>query len=142
MDDLGNFRPSDDSLYCKSQFSSHPFLSFGLQSSHFCVTCAEASHLGKVNLLEQRWDPLEWHLGMGTGLTLTIMSFIGGCASSGPQVIHLDLRSSIQFACGRRETSAIWKLRSFMLNADHFVKRQYLQSFWQSKIGCHWLAPL
>ena len=24
---------------------------------------AEASHLGKVNLLEQRWDPLEWHLG-------------------------------------------------------------------------------
>ena len=42
---------------------------------------AEASHLGKVNLLEQRWDPLEWHLGLGTGLTLTVGSFIGGCAA-------------------------------------------------------------
>ena len=41
----------------------------------------EASHLGKVNLLEQRWDPLEWHLGLGTGLTLTVGSFIGGCAA-------------------------------------------------------------
>ena len=45
----------------------------------------QASHLGKVNLLEQRWDPLEWHLGLGTGLTLTIGSFIGGCAASEPE---------------------------------------------------------
>jgi hypothetical protein len=37
--------------------------------------------VGKVTLLEQRWDPLEWHLGLGTGLTLTVGSFIGGCAA-------------------------------------------------------------
>lgn len=29
----------------------------------------------------RRWDPLEWHLGMGTGLTLTVGSFIHGCAA-------------------------------------------------------------
>jgi len=46
-----------------------------------CSSSLVASHLGKVNLLEQRWDPLEWHLGLGTGLTLTVGSFIGGCAA-------------------------------------------------------------
>lgn len=46
-----------------------------------CSSSLVASHLGKVNLLEQRWDPLEWHLGLGTGLTLTVGSFIHGCAA-------------------------------------------------------------
>eukprot|EP00913_Durusdinium_trenchii_P009283 g8722.t1 len=46
-----------------------------------CSSSLVATHLGKVNLLEQRWDPLEWHLGMGTGLTLTVGSFIHGCAA-------------------------------------------------------------
>ena len=53
-----------------------------------CSSSLVASHLGKVNLLEQRWDPLEWHLGLGTGLTLTIGSFIGGCAASEPEVFN------------------------------------------------------
>mmetsp|Transcript_3826 Transcript_3826/g.9879 ORF Transcript_3826/g.9879 Transcript_3826/m.9879 type:complete len:961 (-) Transcript_3826:56-2938(-) len=46
-----------------------------------CSSSLCAGHLGKVNLLERRWDPLEYHLGLGTGLTLTVMSFIGSCAS-------------------------------------------------------------
>nr|AQS99236.1 type I polyketide synthase [Gambierdiscus polynesiensis] len=46
-----------------------------------CSSTLVAVHLGKTNLLEQRWDPLEFHLGMGTSLTLTVGSFIGGCAS-------------------------------------------------------------
>jgi len=46
-----------------------------------CSSSLCASHLGKVNLLERRWDPLEWHLGLGTGLTLTVFSFIHGSAS-------------------------------------------------------------
>jgi len=46
-----------------------------------CSSSLVAAHLGKMNLLERRWDPLEWHLGLGTGLTLTVGSFIGSCAS-------------------------------------------------------------
>jgi len=46
-----------------------------------CSSSLVAGHLGKVNLLERRWDPLEWHLGMGAGVTLTVGSFIGSCAS-------------------------------------------------------------
>eukprot|EP00440_Ansanella_granifera_P052346 gb/GFBE01056757.1/.p1 GENE.gb/GFBE01056757.1/~~gb/GFBE01056757.1/.p1 ORF type:complete len:958 (+),score=244.50 gb/GFBE01056757.1/:1-2874(+) len=46
-----------------------------------CSSSLVAAHLGKVNLLEQRWDPLEWHIGFGTGLTLTVGSFIHGCAA-------------------------------------------------------------
>eukprot|EP00931_Biecheleriopsis_adriatica_P085876 TRINITY_DN60659_c0_g1_i1.p1 TRINITY_DN60659_c0_g1~~TRINITY_DN60659_c0_g1_i1.p1 ORF type:complete len:955 (-),score=205.23 TRINITY_DN60659_c0_g1_i1:94-2958(-) len=46
-----------------------------------CSSSLVAAHLGKVNLLEQRWDPLEWHIGFGTGLTLTVGSFIQGCAA-------------------------------------------------------------
>jgi len=46
-----------------------------------CSSTLVAVHLGRVNLLERRWDPLEWHLGMGTGLTLTVGSFVGSCAS-------------------------------------------------------------
>lgn len=58
-----------------------------------CSSSLVASHLGKVNLLEQRWDPLEWHLGLGTGLTLTIGSFIGGCAASEPEVFNPSTKS-------------------------------------------------
>merc|ERR1719450_1495521 len=46
-----------------------------------CSSSLVAAHMGKVNLLEQRWDPLEYHLGLGSGLTLTVFSFIGSCAS-------------------------------------------------------------
>eukprot|EP00930_Biecheleria_cincta_P026021 TRINITY_DN18413_c0_g2_i1.p1 TRINITY_DN18413_c0_g2~~TRINITY_DN18413_c0_g2_i1.p1 ORF type:complete len:955 (-),score=189.61 TRINITY_DN18413_c0_g2_i1:188-3052(-) len=46
-----------------------------------CSSSLVAAHLGKVNLLEQRWDPLEWHIGFGTGLTLTVGSFIHSCAA-------------------------------------------------------------
>jgi len=46
-----------------------------------CSSSLCAMHLGKVNLLEKRWDPLDWHLGLGTGLTLTVGSFIGSCSS-------------------------------------------------------------
>nr|AIW63286.1 polyketide synthase AS3D902 [Azadinium spinosum] len=46
-----------------------------------CSSSLIASHLGKVNLLETRWDPLAWHLGLGAGLTLTVGSFIGSCSS-------------------------------------------------------------
>lgn len=46
-----------------------------------CSSSLVAAHLGKVNLLERRWDPLEWHLGMGVGLTLTVFSFIHSCAA-------------------------------------------------------------
>lgn len=46
-----------------------------------CSSSLVAGHLGKVNLLEQRWDPLEWHIGLGVGLTLTVGSFIQGCAA-------------------------------------------------------------
>merc|ERR1719420_2627757 len=45
-----------------------------------CSSSLVAMHLGKVNLLERRWDPLEFHLGMGCGLALTVGSFIGSCA--------------------------------------------------------------
>jgi len=46
-----------------------------------CSSSLVAAHLGKMNLLERRWDPLEWHLGLGAGLTLTVGSFIASCAS-------------------------------------------------------------
>lgn len=46
-----------------------------------CSSSLIAAHLGKVNLLEVRWDPLEFHLGLGTNLTLTVFSFIGSSAS-------------------------------------------------------------
>jgi len=46
-----------------------------------CSSSLVAGHLGKVNLLERRWDPLEFHLGLGSGVTLTIGSFIHSCAS-------------------------------------------------------------
>jgi len=53
--------------------------------SYLCDTACSSSliagHLGKVNLLERRWDPLEFHLGMGAGVTLSVGSFIGSCAS-------------------------------------------------------------
>jgi len=46
-----------------------------------CSSSLVAAHLGKVNLLERRWDPLEWHLGLGSGVTLTVGSFVFSCAS-------------------------------------------------------------
>lgn len=46
-----------------------------------CSSSLVAAHLGKVNLLERRWDPLEWHLGCGTALTLTVHSFVHSCAA-------------------------------------------------------------
>jgi polyketide synthase-associated protein len=46
-----------------------------------CSSSLVAGHLGKMNLLERRWDPLEWHLGFGTGITMTVFSFTGGSAS-------------------------------------------------------------
>lgn len=53
--------------------------------SYVCDTACSSSlvalHLGKVNLCEKRWDPLEWHMGMGVSMTLTVGSFIHGCAA-------------------------------------------------------------
>nr|AQS99211.1 type I polyketide synthase [Gambierdiscus excentricus] len=46
-----------------------------------CSSSLVATHLGKVNLLERRWDPLEWHMAQGTNLSLTVGLLIGGCAS-------------------------------------------------------------
>nr|AIW63285.1 polyketide synthase AS3D901 [Azadinium spinosum] len=46
-----------------------------------CSSALVAAHMGKVNLLEQRWDPLAWHLGIGAGVTLAVDPFIGSCAS-------------------------------------------------------------
>nr|AQS99293.1 type I polyketide synthase [Gambierdiscus excentricus] len=46
-----------------------------------CSSSLCAAHLGKVNLLERRWDPLEWHLGLGAGVTLTVQCFFGNCAA-------------------------------------------------------------
>jgi len=46
-----------------------------------CSSSLCAMHLGKVNLLERRWDPLEWHLGLGTALTLSVGSFVHSCAA-------------------------------------------------------------
>nr|AQS99318.1 type I polyketide synthase [Gambierdiscus polynesiensis] len=46
-----------------------------------CSSSLVAAHLGKTNLLERRWDPLEWHLGLGAGLTLTVGSFVHSCAA-------------------------------------------------------------
>ena len=31
-------------------------------------------YIGKVNLLERRWDPLEYHIGLGTGMTLSAIT--------------------------------------------------------------------
>mmetsp|Transcript_76332 Transcript_76332/g.184697 ORF Transcript_76332/g.184697 Transcript_76332/m.184697 type:complete len:957 (-) Transcript_76332:109-2979(-) len=46
-----------------------------------CSSSLVATHLGKVNLLERRWDPLEWHMAQGTNLSLTVGLVIGGSAS-------------------------------------------------------------
>jgi len=46
-----------------------------------CSSSLCAAHMGKVNLLERRWDPLEFHLGLGSSLTLTVNSFIAGSAA-------------------------------------------------------------
>mmetsp|Transcript_157147 Transcript_157147/g.286121 ORF Transcript_157147/g.286121 Transcript_157147/m.286121 type:complete len:932 (+) Transcript_157147:83-2878(+) len=46
-----------------------------------CSSSLVAAHLGKLALLEGRWDPLDFHMAFGTGLTLTIFSFLGSCAS-------------------------------------------------------------
>lgn len=46
-----------------------------------CSSSLIATHLGKRALTELRWDPLEFHIGAGTGLTLTCFSFVGSCAS-------------------------------------------------------------
>jgi len=67
---------------CANRFN----YSFNLKGGSYlvdtaCSSSLVAGHLGKVNLLERRWDPLEWHLGMGAGVTLTVGSFIGSCAS-------------------------------------------------------------
>jgi polyketide synthase-associated protein len=58
---------------------------FNLKGGSFSVDTACSSsligaHLGKVNMMERRWDPIEWHLGLGCGLTLTVWSFVGSCA--------------------------------------------------------------
>jgi polyketide synthase-associated protein len=58
---------------------------FNLKGGSFSVDTACSSsligaHLGKMNFLEKRWDPIEWHLGLGAGLTLSVGSFIGSCA--------------------------------------------------------------
>lgn len=44
-----------------------------------CSSSLVAAHLGKVNMLERRWDPLEFHLACGVNLTLTVMSFVNSC---------------------------------------------------------------
>lgn len=46
-----------------------------------CSSSLIGTHLGKVNLLHHRFDPIEFHLGMGTNLSLTINLWIGGTAS-------------------------------------------------------------
>jgi 3-oxoacyl-(acyl-carrier-protein) synthase len=46
-----------------------------------CSSSLIAAHLGKMNLLEKRWDPLEWHLGIGVEMNLTLIPFIGRCSS-------------------------------------------------------------
>jgi len=46
-----------------------------------CSSSLIAAHLGKLALLEQRWDPLEFHLALGTNLSMTVFSFIGGSAA-------------------------------------------------------------
>jgi len=46
-----------------------------------CSSSLVATHLGKRNLLDKRWDPIEFHIGMGTGLTLSVGSFIHGSAA-------------------------------------------------------------
>jgi len=46
-----------------------------------CSSSLIAAHLGKANLKERRWDPLEFHLCLGTNLTLTCGIQIGTCAS-------------------------------------------------------------
>eukprot|EP00413_Alexandrium_margalefii_P030530 CAMPEP_0204570198 /NCGR_PEP_ID=MMETSP0661-20131031/38172_1 /ASSEMBLY_ACC=CAM_ASM_000606 /TAXON_ID=109239 /ORGANISM="Alexandrium margalefi, Strain AMGDE01CS-322" /LENGTH=936 /DNA_ID=CAMNT_0051578369 /DNA_START=82 /DNA_END=2892 /DNA_ORIENTATION=+ len=67
---------------CANRFN----YSFNLKGGSYlvdtaCSSSLVAGHLGKVNLLERRWDPLEWHLGLGAGVTLSVGSFIGSCAS-------------------------------------------------------------
>jgi polyketide synthase-associated protein len=56
--------------------------SFNLKGGSFvidtaCSSSLIAAHLGKMNLLERRWDPLEWHLGVGVEMNLTIGPFCG-----------------------------------------------------------------
>lgn len=46
-----------------------------------CSSSLVAGHLGKMNMFEQRWDPIAFHLGFGTGLTLGVGSFIGSGAA-------------------------------------------------------------
>mmetsp|Transcript_56138 Transcript_56138/g.162689 ORF Transcript_56138/g.162689 Transcript_56138/m.162689 type:complete len:634 (-) Transcript_56138:23-1924(-) len=46
-----------------------------------CSSSLVAMHLGKLALMEQRWDPLEYHLAMGTNITLTHKLMIGSCMS-------------------------------------------------------------
>lgn len=46
-----------------------------------CSSSLVATHLGKMILMEQRWDPLEYHLALGTNLTLTVKLMIGSCMS-------------------------------------------------------------
>eukprot|EP00747_Dinoflagellata_sp_TGD_P164522 gnl/TRDRNA2_/TRDRNA2_184576_c0_seq1.p1 gnl/TRDRNA2_/TRDRNA2_184576_c0~~gnl/TRDRNA2_/TRDRNA2_184576_c0_seq1.p1 ORF type:complete len:938 (+),score=185.40 gnl/TRDRNA2_/TRDRNA2_184576_c0_seq1:75-2888(+) len=46
-----------------------------------CSSSLIATHLGKVNMLNHRWDPLDFHLACGTNLTMTVWSFVGSCAS-------------------------------------------------------------
>jgi len=46
-----------------------------------CSSSLVATHLGKRNLLDRRFDPVAFHLGMGSGLTLGVFSFIHGSAA-------------------------------------------------------------
>jgi len=46
-----------------------------------CSSSLIAAHLGKINLMERRWDPLEFHLGIGTNITMTVGLMIGSCSA-------------------------------------------------------------
>mmetsp|Transcript_19000 Transcript_19000/g.44339 ORF Transcript_19000/g.44339 Transcript_19000/m.44339 type:complete len:954 (+) Transcript_19000:72-2933(+) len=59
---------------------------FNLKGGNFvtdtaCSSSLVATHLGKRNLLDKRFDPVAFHLGMGSGLTLSVFSFIHSCAA-------------------------------------------------------------
>mmetsp|Transcript_49295 Transcript_49295/g.154388 ORF Transcript_49295/g.154388 Transcript_49295/m.154388 type:complete len:937 (+) Transcript_49295:67-2877(+) len=77
-----NVATNNQLAICANRFN----YSFNLKGGSYlvdtaCSSSLVAGHLGKVNLLERRWDPLEWHLGLGAGVTLTVGCFIGSCAA-------------------------------------------------------------
>lgn len=83
MDDAPSSVATNNQLAINANRFSYVFNLKG--GSYVCDTACSSSlialHLGKVNLLEKRWDPLEYHLGVGVNLTLTYWSFVGSSQS-------------------------------------------------------------